>query len=89
MMNRQRVYTWILCLGLCLSLSACAPKFQAVKITDIPVDIMNPNTQEVDLDIAFTVATQKIQEILPDAYFWGWFSRASARIFLIFEENLF
>jgi hypothetical protein len=70
-MNRNWVYIWILCFGLYLSLTACAPKFPRVKVTDVPVSILNPSTQEVDLDIAFTIAIQKTQEMLPEAYFGG------------------
>lgn len=71
-MNRSFASALILCFGLCLSLlTACAPKFPQVKVTDVPVNILNPSTQEVDLDIALEMGTRKIREVLPDAHFRG------------------
>lgn len=72
-MYRKIAYTSLLGFGLCLSvlLTACVPKFQESKVTNIPVDISNPSTPDVNLDIALEVTQKKIKAVLPDAYFGG------------------
>lgn len=89
-MNRQ------LCSSLCLFvlLTACAPKFQDAKVANIPVNIVRPGMQNIDLDIALDVARQSIRETLPAANFRGMvFSgkcqnlpRLEGKLVLIFEQ---
>lgn len=60
-------------LGLCvlLLLSACTARFQNIESKSIPVSVFRPGTEDVDIDIAFQRATQRVRDILPRAFFQG------------------
>lgn len=60
-------------LGLCLLLvlTSCTSRFQDTKVTNMPVAVSKPGTQEVDLDVLYSAVTQKVHETLPEAYFQG------------------
>ncbi|MGC8880553.1 MAG: hypothetical protein ACP5R2_15170 [Anaerolineae bacterium] len=74
-MNRQLTLISNICGGLCLLLllSACTYsfQFQDVKVTDVPIDVLKPGTQEVNVDVVFETVTQRVHETLPKAYFQG------------------
>lgn len=72
-MNRQLTLISSIYGGLCLLLllSACTYNFQDVKMTDVPIDVLRPGIQEVDVDAVFETVTQRVHETLPKAYFQG------------------
>ena len=74
-MNRQLTLVSNICgaVYLLLLLSACTYgfQFQDIKVTDVPINVLKPGTQEVNLDVVFTTVTQKVHETLPKAYFQG------------------
>jgi len=61
---------WI---GLCLLLvlSACTYSPQDIKVTNVPFNVFESSTQEVDIDTIFETATQEVHKVLPGAYFQG------------------
>jgi len=73
--NRQLALISNIGRGLCLLLllSACTSSFQDVKVTDVPITVFEPGTQEeeVDVGVVFEAVTQRIHETLPEAYFQG------------------
>ncbi|RMD59660.1 hypothetical protein D6833_11115, partial [Candidatus Parcubacteria bacterium] len=72
-MNRQLTFASSICLSLWLLLlvSACASSFQDVKVTNVPVTVFKPGTQDVDADVVFEAVAQRIRKTLPNAYFQG------------------
>lgn len=74
-MSRPLTLVSNICGGVCLLLllSACTYgfQFQDVKVTDVPINVLNPGTQEVNVDVVFATVTQRVHETLPKAYFQG------------------
>jgi len=96
--NRQLPLVSNICGGVCLLLllSACTYgfQFQDIKVTDVPINVLKPGTQEVNLDVVFTTVTQKVHETLPKAYFQGMvfsgrcqaLSKLQGKLVLIFAQ---
>lgn len=72
-MNRRLTFasTICLCLWLSLVLAACTSRFQEIKVTNVPVTVFKPGTQDVDVSVVLESVTQRVRETLPGAYFQG------------------
>jgi len=72
-MNRRLAFASnvCLCLWLSLLLFACTSRFQDVEMTNVPVNVFEPGTQEVDVDTVLETVAQRIHETLPEACFQG------------------
>jgi len=67
--EQMKTPSTILCwlLTACL-LTACIHRFEPVKLTGLPVDVSQPDAQEVDVDLIFTNAESRAKKVLPESY---------------------
>ena len=95
-MNRRLAFASnvYLCLWLSLLLFACTSRFQEVKVTNVPVTVFKPGTQNVDVSVVLEDVTQRVHEMLPGAYFQGMvfsgkcqdLSRLHGKLVLVFVQ---
>lgn len=58
-------------LFLTLLFVACSPSFQEINVEDIPIEVMLPDSQVVDMDVVMRSANLQIQDVLPGAQLSG------------------
>lgn len=60
---------WLVLTLLFLPLVGCESGPTPVDVTNVPIDISQPNSEEVDIDVVMTSVQARVRERLPDAQF--------------------